>query len=91
MLNANDRARAASLLLEAERSGVPTTQLDQAFPNIEIADAYAIQQIMHRQKIADGARLRGHKIGLTSKAMQSTVGIDEPDYGHLLDLSLIHI
>ena len=40
MLNANDRARAASLLLEAERSGVPTTQLDQAFPNIEICLLY---------------------------------------------------
>ena len=36
-------------------------------------------------KLAAGARLRGHKIGLTSKAMQSTVGINEPDYGHLLD------
>ncbi|KGD87986.1 2-oxo-hepta-3-ene-1,7-dioate hydratase [Achromobacter sp. RTa] len=85
MLSEEDRNRAAGLLLEAERSGVPTTQLDQAFPGIEIADAYAIQKRIIDQKLAAGARLRGHKIGLTSKAMQSTVGIDEPDYGHLLD------
>ena len=85
MLNEKDRDRAASLLLEAERSGVPTTQLDQVFPDIEIADAYAIQKRIIDEKLAAGAKLRGHKIGLTSKAMQSTVGIDEPDYGHLLD------
>lgn len=85
MLNDAQRQQAAALLIEAERTGVPTTQLDQAFPGIEIADAYAIQQRIIAAKLAAGARLRGHKIGLTSKAMQSTVGIDEPDYGHLLD------
>ncbi|CAB3727966.1 2-oxo-hept-4-ene-1,7-dioate hydratase [Achromobacter deleyi] len=85
MLNEASRQRAADLLIEAERTGVPTTQLDQAFPGIEIDDAYAIQQRIIAAKLAAGARLRGHKIGLTSKAMQSTVGINEPDYGHLLD------
>lgn len=85
MLNDQDRGRAAALLLEAERTGKPATQLAQTFPGMEIADAYAIQKRIIDQKIAQGARLRGHKIGLTSKAMQSTVGIDEPDYGHLLD------
>ena len=44
MLNDAQRQQAAALLIEAERTGVPTTQLDQAFPGIEIADAYAIQQ-----------------------------------------------
>lgn len=85
MLNDAQRQQAAALLIEAERTGMPTPQLDQAFPGIEIADAYAIQQRIIASKLAAGARLRGHKIGLTSKAMQSTVGIDEPDYGHLLD------
>ncbi len=85
MLNDAQREQAAAQLIEAERTGVPTTQLDQAFPGIEIADAYAIQQRIIARKLAAGARLRGHKIGLTSKAMQSTVGINEPDYGHLLD------
>ena len=85
MLNDADRARAAQLLIEAERTCKPTTQLDQAFPGIEIADAYDIQKRIIDQKLAAGARLRGHKIGLTSRTMQRSVNIDEPDYGHLLD------
>jgi len=85
MLNAADRARAAQMLMDAETTGVPATQLDVVFPDIEIDDAYAIQQHVIAAKIAQGAQLRGHKIGLTSKAMQATVGIHEPDYGHLLD------
>jgi 2-oxo-hept-3-ene-1,7-dioate hydratase len=60
MLNEKDRDRAASLLLQAERSGVPTTQLDQVFPDIEIADAYAIQKRIIDDKLAAGAKLRGH-------------------------------
>ncbi len=85
MLNATDRERAATLLIEAERSGVPCQQLDRLFPDIDIADSYAIQKRIIDDKLSRGAVLRGHKIGLTSKAMQSTVGINEPDYGHLLD------
>lgn len=85
MLNDEDRKEAARLLLEAERTVTPTTQLDKTFPGIEIADSYAIQQEVIRIKMRAGAKLRGHKVGLTSKAMQATVGINEPDYGHLLD------
>jgi 2-oxo-hept-3-ene-1,7-dioate hydratase len=85
MLNDEDRKKAARLLLEAERTVTPTTQLDKTFPCIEIADSYAIQQEIIGIKMQAGAKLRGHKVGLTSKAMQATVGINEPDYGHLLD------
>jgi len=85
VLNPEDRARAARLLIEAEQNGVPTTQLDQVFPGFDIDDAYDVQRRVIATKTAQGARLRGHKVGLTSKAMQRTVGIDEPDYGHLLD------
>jgi 2-oxo-hept-3-ene-1,7-dioate hydratase len=41
------------------------------------------------RKIAAGAKLIGHKVGLTSKAMQRSSQIDEPDYGHLLDNMMI--
>lgn len=85
MLTHDQRQQAAQQLLQAERDVKPVTQLDVTFPGIEIEDSYAIQQAVIAEKIAGGARLRGHKIGLTSKAMQSSVGIDEPDYGHLLD------
>jgi 2-oxo-hept-3-ene-1,7-dioate hydratase len=85
MLTAEQRQQAARSLLQAERSATAITQLDQTYPGMDIEDAYAIQQEAIALRLAAGARLRGHKIGLTSKAMQSSVGIDEPDYGHLLD------
>lgn len=85
MISDADRRKAARLLLEAERKAVPVKQLLDTFPGMEIADAYAVQALTVAAKVKAGARLRGHKIGLTSKAMQATVGINEPDYGHLLD------
>jgi 2-oxo-hept-3-ene-1,7-dioate hydratase len=85
MIDEASRARAAQILITAEREVKPAPQLLDTFPGLDIEDAYAIQSLVVREKMAAGAKLRGHKIGLTSKAMQATVGIDEPDYGHLLD------
>lgn len=90
MLNQNERDRAVEILLEAERSRTPAEQLSATFPAITIKDSYAISTAVTERKIADGARLIGHKIGLTSKAMQQSSGIDEPDYGHLLDSMLLN-
>jgi len=50
-----------------------------------MADAYAIQKAWIEMKVAQGRTVKGHKIGLTSKAMQSALNIDEPDSGILLD------
>ena len=85
MLSDEQRKEAARLLLEAERRVEPVTQLAQTFPGMDIEDAYAIQLEVIGSRRAAGAVLRGHKIGLTSKAMQASAGIDEPDFGHLLD------
>ena len=59
------------------------------FPSITIEDSYAISTEVAKRKVAAGARLIGHKVGLTSKAMQRSSQIDEPDYGHLLDHMMI--
>lgn len=48
-------------------------------------EAYEIQLINIRKRVAQGERIVGKKIGLTSKAMQNLLGVNEPDYGHLLD------
>lgn len=85
MLTDEERTRAADILMEAERTRTPALQLSKTFPHIEIDDSYAIQSETTRRKIASGRRLIGHKVGLTSKAMQASSQIDEPDYGHLLD------
>ena len=70
---------------EAERRRSQIGQLTLRFGDLTIDDAYAIQRAWVEMKIAAGRAARGHKIGLTSKAMQYSVNIDEPDYGTLLD------
>lgn len=77
--------RAARRLHEAEKSRQPVRQISLEHPDITIPDAYAIQRAWMTLKLAEGRRVIGHKIGLTSRAMQMSSQIDEPDYGTLLD------
>jgi 2-keto-4-pentenoate hydratase len=85
MLGHQTRDELAAELAQAERSRVPIAPLTQAHPDIDVVDAYEIQLINIRQRVAEGARVVGHKVGLSSAAMQQMMGVDEPDYGHLLD------
>ncbi|MGQ3353862.1 MAG: 2-oxo-hepta-3-ene-1,7-dioate hydratase [Phreatobacter sp.] len=90
MLSDADRRKAAEILLAAEDSRTPALQLTKTWPDIQIEDSYAISSLVTETKIARGDRLIGHKIGLTSKAMQASSQIDEPDYGHLLESMLLN-
>ncbi|GAA4100110.1 2-keto-4-pentenoate hydratase [Actinomadura miaoliensis] len=74
---------AAAALLDAHRSGTPIPPLSATYPGATIADAYRIQQEQARCWTEDGDRVRGHKIGLVSAAIQRQMGVHEPDYGHL--------
>jgi len=85
MLSVQTRDELAADLAEAERSRVPIAPLTDRNPTIDVVDAYEIQLINIHQRVAEGARVVGHKVGLSSKAMQQMMGVDEPDYGHLLD------
>ena len=85
MLSDADRKKAADILLAAEKDKKQAVQLSKTWPDIAIEDSYAISTEVAKRKIAAGAKLIGHKVGLTSKAMQRSSQIDEPDYGHLLD------
>lgn len=85
MLSAQIRDELAAELAQAERSRIPISPLTAAQPGIDVVDAYEIQLINIRQRIAEGARVVGHKVGLSSEAMQQMMGVDEPDYGHLLN------
>lgn len=75
----------ALALLRAERERAPIQPLSEVYPALNPAQSYAIQTAWLQQKQAEGARVIGHKIGLTSKAMQQQLGVDQPDYGYLLD------
>ncbi len=85
MLSEEQRREGAAALYRAERDRKIISQLSTTYPDIEIEDAYAIQRYWAETRMADGARLIGHKIGLTSRAMQMASKITEPDYGFLLD------
>jgi 2-keto-4-pentenoate hydratase len=78
------RAEAAEALRVAEATQTAVPPLVQTYPGIDVVDAYEIQLINIRRRIEAGATVYGHKVGLSSKAMQEMMGVDEPDYGHLL-------
>jgi 2-keto-4-pentenoate hydratase len=78
------QAAAAERLAEAERTRTPIERLTEHFAGLTVSDAYEIQLANVRQRTAQGAVVRGHKVGLSSRAMQQMMNVDEPDYGHLL-------
>src|SRR5437763_10028895 len=89
MLSDADRNKAADILMAAQKERKQAVQLSKTWPDIAIEDSYAISTEVNNRRIAAGAKLIGHKVGLTSKAMQRSSMIDEPDYGYLLDHMMI--
>jgi len=84
MLNAQQITDAANQLYDAEKARIQIPALTKTL-EMDMADAYAVQKAWVERKIAEGAEVFGYKIGLTSRAMQMAVNIDQPDYGVLLD------
>ena len=76
---------AALRLNAAEKSGEQIPTLTSLHPQMTMEDAYSIQKKWVEMKKAIGRKVVGHKVGLTSKVMQEAFGIDEPDFGVLLD------
>ena len=85
MLDSGAVRSAAERLHTAERIRKPIRQLTLEYPGMTMDDAYAVQHAWMQIKISEGRVIKGRKIGLTSKAMQAAVNINEPDYGVLLD------
>jgi len=84
MLSDDLRRTVADALRDAERDRSPIPPLRETWPEIDVVDSYEIQLLNIRRRLEAGARVNGHKVGLSSKAMQEMMGVDEPDYGHLL-------
>jgi len=80
-----EHAIEAARLLDAERTCTQVGLLSGRYPQIDMDDAYAIQKAIGVQKLAEGRKVIGWKIGLTSKAMQYALNIDIPDSGILFD------
>ncbi len=85
-LNGDAVLAEAALLDNAERTRTQTRQTTSVFPDATIDDAYRIQAAWRDLRVARGERVIGHKIGLTSKAMQATMQISTPDSGFITDV-----
>jgi len=84
MLTDDVRRQVAASLEAAERDRRPLAPLRETWPGIDVVDAYEVQLLNIRKRLDAGATVHGHKVGLSSRAMQEMMGVDEPDYGHLL-------
>jgi len=80
----------ADLLYQSEYSASPIEPLSVTYPDLSLQDAYKIQmQGVAKRCGQDSRKIIGKKIGLTSLAMQKLLGVDSPDYGHLMDHMLV--
>ncbi|MDP2094492.1 MAG: 2-oxo-hepta-3-ene-1,7-dioic acid hydratase, partial [Hydrogenophaga sp.] len=75
----------AAELQQAQQTRTPVEHFSKRHPGMTIEDGYRIGRAWVEQQKAEGRKVIGHKIGLTSRAMQISSQIDEPDYGTLLD------
>ncbi|HWW06922.1 2-oxo-hept-4-ene-1,7-dioate hydratase [Collimonas sp.] len=85
MLPINTLHDLALQLNRAEKSRMPLRHFSKQYPQMTIEDGYAIQREWVKLKLAEGRVIKGRKIGLTSRAMQKSSQITEPDYAPLLD------
>lgn len=79
----------SNYLVKAEERGEGVQPLTELYPDLDVKEAYNIQLEIINRKVEAGQRIVGKKIGLTSRAMQELLGVDEPDYGHLLDSMVV--
>jgi 2-keto-4-pentenoate hydratase len=76
-------------LLDAEFGARAVPPLVERHPRIGVDEAYAVQRRGRSLRLEQGSRLVGRKVGLTSRAMQQLLGVDEPDFGYLTD-AMVH-
>jgi 2-oxo-hept-3-ene-1,7-dioate hydratase len=81
---------AAEAIIAAQQTKVPTRQLSKLYPEMTIGDSYRVQDLWAQARSEAGGRVVGHKIGLTSRAMQLASKMTEPDYGRIFDDALFN-
>ena len=84
-LTDQQRQDLAAAIVAAEDTNTPMTPVSTSYPDADVEDAYRISMLVTDLKVKAGKRIKGHKIGLTSKAMRSLTNATEPDYGTMFD------
>jgi len=84
-MSPNELAQAARVLRQAAEDHQFIRPLSQQYPALDAASAYSIQQINTEDRLQQGRRIVGRKIGLTSQAVQKQLGVSQPDFGVLFD------
>jgi 2-keto-4-pentenoate hydratase len=79
------RTEIANALRSAHVTKKPIPRLSATYPNMDVEDAYRVQEIFVAQRLSEGARVKGYKVGLTSKPMQDMAGASEPDFSVMTD------
>jgi 2-oxo-hept-3-ene-1,7-dioate hydratase len=85
MLDAQTVHTLARRLYDARKTRTALRHFSAEFPQMTLEDGYAIQREWVQLELADGRRIKGRKIGLTSRAMQLSSQITEPDHAPLMD------
>ncbi|MAZ01776.1 MAG: 2-keto-4-pentenoate hydratase [Sneathiella sp.] len=83
MSNRTNIQQAAEAIYQSYLSGAPCDPIRDLLPEGDVDAAYQVQNINTEKWLSEGRRLVGRKIGLTSKAVQTQLGVDQPDYGML--------
>jgi 2-keto-4-pentenoate hydratase len=78
-------ARAALALREARATRTTIAPVSATFGLAGLVEAYAVAELNTQAELAAGRRLVGLKVGLTSKAVQTQLGVEQPDFGVLFD------
>lgn len=89
VLNEKTLSDVAQKLITSAKDLKPIDPLTRTYPEMTIEEAYRIQLRVVESRLAEGRKVVGKKIGLTSPAMQQMFDVNEPDYGHLLDDMLV--
>lgn len=77
--------QAADLLRRSQQTHTPCPPVRDLLPDRSLATGYAVQTLLTEARLAEGRRIVGRKIGLTSSAVQAQLGVDQPDFGVLFD------